>query len=80
MAHFTDEQIAELALVFGLMPRTGLPVRDGRVTQTCMVWWRSETGPEHVQASEHWDNIQRHPSAYQLAKPTIARVVYTDRP
>ena len=41
MTHFTDEQLQELATIFGLKKVEDLlPVRDGFVTKETMVWWR----------------------------------------
>lgn len=73
MPHFTEEQLNELATVFGLTRVETLPVRDGVVSKTCKVWWRYEEGPEQVVAGDpsHWGNIRDYPSAYQLAKPQI---------
>lgn len=72
MSHFTEEQLQELATIFGL-ERAGdvLPVRGGVVNRNTKVWWRSENGPELVLAgsASHWTNIKNFPSAYQLTKP-----------
>lgn len=56
-----------------------LPVRDGRVCKTDMVWWRGEGGPEHVRADSrnHWENIRDFPACYQIEKPNT-RLVYED--
>lgn len=56
-----------------------LPVRDGRVCKTDMVWWRHHRAPEHVRAGSgnHWQNIREFPDCYQIAEPTI-RLVYED--
>lgn len=74
MAHFTEEQLQELATIFGLT-RQGdvLPVRDGFVTKETMVWWRCEEGPILVRAGDptDWANIKNYPLAYQLKKPNI---------
>ena len=77
--HFTEEQLNEIGAYFGLTPVETLPVRDGRVSKTCKVWWRGEYGPEHVCADEqdHWQNIRNYPDAYQIKKP-VTRVVYED--
>ena len=39
MPHFTEEQLQELATIFGLTRQDDvLPVRDGFVTKETMVW------------------------------------------
>ena len=79
MSHFTKEQLTEIATVFGLTFVEILPVRDGHVTKTTKVWWRSDDGPELVEAGdpEHWRNIERYPGSYQLARPKI-NIQYKD--
>lgn len=79
MAHFTEEQLEELKTIFGLTRNNVLPVRDGYVHKDSMVWWRSNKGPLPVKAGDsvHWDNIRRHPQAYQLNEPVV-QVVYKD--
>ena len=80
MAHFTEEQLQELATIFGLTRQDDvLPVRDGFVTKETMVWWRYEEEPELVKAGDlaNWDNIKNYPLAYQLKKPNI-RIEYED--
>ena len=79
MAHFTEEQLEELKTKNGLTRNNVLPVRDGYVHKESMVWWRCEEGPELVKAGDsvHWDNIRRHPQAYQQKKPVV-QVVYKD--
>ena len=56
-----------------------LPVRDGRVRQTDMVWWRHEREPMHVKADSgtHWDNIRDYPHLYQIEKPRMC-MTYED--
>lgn len=56
-----------------------LPVRDGRVCKTDMVWWRHMDEPEHVRAGSgnHWDNIREFPDYYQIEKPRM-RMTYED--
>ena len=80
MAHFTEEQLQELATIFGLT-RQGdvLPVRDGFVTKETMVWWRCEEGPILVRAGDpnDWANIKDYPFFYQLKQPNV-RVEYKD--
>lgn len=73
MRHFTEEQLKELATVFGLTRAETLPVRDGVVSKTCKVWWRGNDGPELVVAGDptHWENVRNYPSAYQLTKPKM---------
>lgn len=81
MPHFTEEQLQELETVFALKRVESLPVRDGRVTKSCDVWWRSVAGPERVRAgiTVHWENIRLYPDAYQIAKPkTNIKVTYLD--
>jgi len=73
MSHFTEEQLTEIATVFGLTFVESLPVRDGRVTKTTKVWWRSSEGPELVEAGHpsHWCNIELYPGSYQLVRPKV---------
>lgn len=80
MVHFTEEQLQELATIFGLTQQDDtLPVRDGYVHKDSMVWWRCDKGPELVKASDptHWDNIRHHPQVYQLNEPVV-QIVYKD--
>ena len=80
MPHFTEEQLQELATIFGLTRQDDiLPVRDGFVTKETMVWWRCEEGPELVKAGDlaNWGNVKNYPLAYQLKKPNI-RIEYED--
>ena len=80
MAHFTEEQLQELAAIFGLKKQDDvLPVRDGFVTKETMVWWRYEDGPILVKAGEpdHWDNIKNYPNVYQLKQPEV-QIKYKD--
>lgn len=79
--HFTDEQIAELAAIFGLevkAPENILPVRDGVIRKGEMVWWRGDFGPQHVNSEADWINIRDYPARYSLAKPAIQSIVYRD--
>lgn len=79
MAHFNEEQLKELEQVFGLTrAEETLPIRDGWVKKTDKVWWRCSTGPEMVEASEHWDNIKSYPRLYQFPKPIVDGVKYVD--
>ena len=73
MSHFTKEQLTEIATSFGLTFVECRPVRDGRVTKTTKVWWRSAEGPELVEAGHpnHWRNIELYPDSYQLARPKV---------
>jgi hypothetical protein len=74
MPHFTKEELIELATVFNLkLDDEVLPVRDGYVRKGQMVWWRANTGPEHVKSTGagHWANIRNYPNAYQLEKPKL---------
>lgn len=80
MPHFTEEQLQELATIFGLKKvEDVLPVRDGFVTKETMVWWRFEGGPVLVKAGDldNWNNIKNYPYVYQLKQPNI-RVEYED--
>lgn len=55
-----------------------LPVRDGRVRKTDMVWWRHDREPMHVKAcGTHWENIREYPHLYQIEKPCM-RMTYED--
>lgn len=72
MSHFTEAQLNELEVVFGLTKLNTLPVHDGRVNRNSIVWWRAASGPTLIEvASDHWDNIKRQPNVYQVTKPTI---------
>lgn len=75
MTHFTEEQLQELEAIFGLKREESLPVRDGRVHKTTLVWWRNQTCPEQVVAEDHWPNIQGYLEAYSIARP---RIIYQD--
>ena len=81
LKHFTKEQILELSTVFGILPIVDLgdtlPVSDGVVTKGDMVWWKSEDGPEHVLASNDWENIRRYPQYYSIEKPSY-KIEYLD--
>ena len=79
MSRFTEEQLKELETIFGLKrEEETLPVRDGVVTKDTLVWWKGQQGLEHVLASNHWYNIQEHPQVYQLEKPNVVQVIYSD--
>jgi hypothetical protein len=79
MSQFTEEQLNELATIFGLKRNKDvLPVRDGVVTREERVWWRCATGPEHVQASAHWGNIRNFPELYQVTEPHVANITYAE--
>ena len=76
--HFTEEQIQELETIFGIKRAAEtVRVRDGRIAKGDMVWWRANIGPEHVDSSSHWENIERYPDVYQIATP-VTRVIYED--
>lgn len=77
MAEFTEAQLKELETVFNLTRTESLPIKDGRVTKSQMVWWRNNGGPEHVAAGYHWGNIQKYPHLYSFARPSYT-VQYTD--
>lgn len=80
MPHFTEEQLQELATIFGLTRQDDiLHVRDGFVTKETMVWWRRKNGPILVKAGDldNWNNIKNYPHVYQLKQPNV-RVEYED--
>lgn len=77
MSLLTAEQLAQIATVFGLKQKEFFPVRDGVVTITDKVWWRCETGPEHVEVRVHIHNLKEFPHAYQLAQPKT-KIVYLE--
>lgn len=35
------------------------------------VWWHEQEGPIKVRAARHWDNIERFPEIYSLARPKV---------
>jgi hypothetical protein len=73
---FTKEQVNYLSEVFGIdATEEVLKVSDGFVKNSGMVWWKYQFGPEHVKASEHWDNIKACPDVYSVKEPTY-KVVY----
>ena len=79
MSRFTEEQLKELETIFGLKrEEQTLPVRDGVVTENTLVWWRGHHELEHVLASNEWDNIKKNPNIYQLEKPVVVQVIYSD--
>jgi len=52
------------------MIKDTLPVSDGTVTATDMIWWDCEDGLVHEQADGgHWENIRRYPALYSINKP-----------
>ena len=75
MAQFSNNELQELAEVFGLTltKKERLPVRDGYVFEGEYVWWRAEEGPELVVSSSlsHWENIKNYPACYQLKRPRV---------
>ena len=75
MAQFSNNELQELAEVFGLTfaKKEQLPVRDGYVMKGEEVWWRGEKGPKRVLSSAptHWENIRNYPEYYQLKRPRI---------
>ena len=77
--HFTEEQLRELETLFNLKRTTEsvAAVRDGTVTLSSVVWWRSEEGPQEVSAWDHWRNIKEYPQAYQIKKPAT-KLTYVD--
>jgi hypothetical protein len=73
---FTESQIAYLSEVFGIdATEEVLKVSDGFVKKSSKVWWKYQFGPEHVKASEHWDNIKAYPDVYSVKEPKY-KVVY----
>ena len=79
MSRFTEEQLTELETIFGLKrEEQTLSVRDGVVTKNTLVWWRGHHGLEHVLATNDWDNIKKNPKLYQVEKPTVVQVIYSD--
>ncbi|MBN3757180.1 hypothetical protein G3N95_29855 [Paraburkholderia sp. Tr-20389] len=77
MSNFTEEQLRELEVAFGLKRQDSLPVKDGRVTRDTLVWWRCVDGPTHEPAGLHWENIERCPQFYSIAEP-VYRIEYMD--
>ena len=75
---FTEEQLDHLEKVFGLERKDidRLPVSDGSVKRTSMVWWWNSQGPEHVLADDNWANIKAYPNFYSLAKPRVSSISY----
>jgi hypothetical protein len=73
---FTASQIKYLSEVFDVdATEEVLEVSDGFVKNSSKVWWKYEFGPEHVKASEHWDNIKDCPDLYSVKEP-MYKVVY----
>ena len=77
MNNFTEEQLQELETIFNIKRRDTLPVRDGVVSPTSKVWWRCVEGKQHVIAGDHWFNIKKYPSVYQIKEPRTS-VIYQD--
>jgi hypothetical protein len=77
MAHFTEEELDEIGVAFGLTRVDTLPVRDGVVSKETMVWWRGEHTCERVKAERDWINIRNYPQAYSLEEPNY-RIQYED--
>ena len=69
MPEFTESQLRELETVFNLTRVKTLPVKDGRVSATQQIWWRSAEGPKRDIARVHWENIKEFPELYSLAEP-----------
>jgi hypothetical protein len=73
---FTESQITYLSEVFGIdATEEVLTVSDGFVKKSGKVWWKYQFGPEHVEASKHWDNVKDCPDLYSVKEPTY-KVVY----
>jgi len=67
---FTEEQLDELEKIFGLTRTNNhLPIKDGIVVRSDTVWWKAETGPQHVPAAQHWPNIKDYPHLYSHKQP-----------
>lgn len=77
MSLLTEEQLNQIATVFGLKAKKHFPVRDGYVTEDDKVWWRCENGPEHVLVKQHMHDLLEFPQAYQLARPQT-KIVYLE--
>lgn len=77
MALFTEAELRELEIVFGLKREETLPVRDGVVRKDTKVWWRGNDGPQLITAGDEWVNIKEYPDAYQLKEPKT-KVEYLD--
>lgn len=79
MSSFTNEQIKELETIFNIKrAEETLPVRDGVVTKSTMVWWRGDRELDQVMAGDDWENIKKYPRVYQLEKPLIIRIKYSE--
>lgn len=77
LKHFSEEQIRELELVFGIsrVPDSDLiKVRDGVIKKGHPVWWRNVDGPEEVDSVKHWENIKKFPDVYSICRPRIEYV------
>jgi len=67
---FTEEQLNEIATVFGLARRTNLlKVSDGYVSLCDKVWWHRDSGPMHQEARFHTENIKNFPELYSIKEP-----------
>jgi len=75
---FSSEQIKYLQQVFQIdVSQEVLPVKDGFVKKSDMVWWLGEFGPEEVLAEKEWSNIKGYPDAYSVKEPKY-KIVYED--
>lgn len=79
MSQFTQEQLKELEQIYGLKRVGTIKVRDGYISPGDMVWWRCNSGPQHVNsnAENHLANILDHPQVYQISEP-IRKTIYVD--
>lgn len=78
MTFFSDKQIEELEVIFGIKRVEGvLQVRDGYVTPNDMVWWRCVDGPVQVAVRTHSGNIKENPEYYQIKRPKFT-IEYLD--
>lgn len=77
MSLFTEEQLRELETVFGLTREESLPVRDGRVVKSSLVWWRDVDGPKQITAEDQWKYIREFRAFYSVKEPRFT-VTYLD--
>lgn len=74
----TDEQLDQIAQVFGIKRKATIKVRDGFVETDDVVWWWCESGPQRVSTSNHLSNIKEFPNAYSIKEPRT-KVIYIDK-
>lgn len=73
----TNEQLDQIAQVFGIQRKATIKIRDGYVSLTDKVWWRSADGPQQVVAGNHLINIGEYPGLYSIQKPEI-KITYVN--